>query len=203
MPPGFIALRTTGAETKKAERVASAHDRLVACVGAQVASQRCPILRTGVDSVTGHSDGSTLLQDQIRHWARLKISVTFRVEATRTGIIIVADQARLSERFALTLDDVAYFNILKCKTKENRTPSAALYQTCAQQTTRRQLEVLAPGFVLCFGKAVFDQVEAITAALRIPCNWILHPSGQHYRPPAQQERVKAVSAELSAIRQTR
>jgi hypothetical protein len=90
----------------------------------------------------------------------------------------IIEKAKLRERFALSLDDVAYFNILKCKTKENRQPSTGLYETCAQQTTRRQLAALSPGYVLCFGKAVFEQVEptlrsvalAIGAAAEPPRN---------------------------------
>jgi hypothetical protein len=43
---GFIALWTTG-HAKRPNRKARPHDRLVTRVGAQVASQRCPILRAG------------------------------------------------------------------------------------------------------------------------------------------------------------
>ena len=41
---------------KRPDREARPHDRSVTRVGAQVASQRCPILRTGVQSLpqTGH-----------------------------------------------------------------------------------------------------------------------------------------------------
>jgi len=47
---GFIALGTTGAEKRPNPKVRP-HDRLVTRVGARVASQRCPILRTGAPTV--------------------------------------------------------------------------------------------------------------------------------------------------------
>ena len=47
---GFIALRTTGHE-RRPDPQARPHDRLVTRVGAQVASQRCPILRAGRHSL--------------------------------------------------------------------------------------------------------------------------------------------------------
>jgi hypothetical protein len=43
---GFIAFRTTGRKKRPNPKVRP-HDRLVARVGARVASQRCPILRAG------------------------------------------------------------------------------------------------------------------------------------------------------------
>jgi hypothetical protein len=115
----------------------------------------------------------------------------------------IIEKARLRERFALSLDDVVYTNILKCKTRENKQPSAGIYKTCLQQTTCRQIEVLSPAYLLCFGKAVFEEVEPVAAKLGIRCNWILHPSGQHYRPTEQQERVSLVAADLADIRRTR
>jgi hypothetical protein len=47
---GFIALWTDGHE-KRPNPKARPHDRTVTRVGAQVASQRCPILRTGRRSI--------------------------------------------------------------------------------------------------------------------------------------------------------
>jgi hypothetical protein len=108
----------------------------------------------------------------------------------------VFQRLKLTQRFGLGLEDVAYFNALKCKTTRNKKPSKALYRECAKQTTVPQMEVLAPRFVLCLGKDIYNSTLSHILSLNIPCDWIYHPSGEHYFPEKQKSRVQEAAAKL-------
>ena len=115
----------------------------------------------------------------------------------------IIQRARLQENYSVALEDIAYLNVLKCKTKENQRPSNEIYQTCLEQTTRKQLQALAPHYLLCFGKDTYTQIAPLAGQLRIRCNWILHPSGTYanVHPDEQAVRVKEVGIELGRLRQ--
>ncbi len=62
---GLSLLGTTGRAEKRGQKIASLPCRLVARVGAQVAPQRCPILRTGIAILPSQEVGSFLMLKRV------------------------------------------------------------------------------------------------------------------------------------------
>ena len=101
----------------------------------------------------------------------------------------IIQKLQLEQRFNLKLEDLAYFNVLKCKCNKGSNISKALYTHCLQKTTLIQLDILQPKVILCLGKAPYELL-ANSKWNKITI-WIIHPSGGEWRHPVEkvQERI--------------
>lgn len=61
------------------------------------------------------------------------------------------------EECGLTLDDIAYCNIVRCRTEGNATPSDRLAQNCINAHFRKTIQALEPRAVVFIGKWAHDQ----------------------------------------------
>ena len=65
------------------------------------------------------------------------------------------------EECNLKLNDIAYFNLVRCRTKDNATPSKKMTQMCTVQHFEHWLDFLKPKVVVCIGKWAHDQISDI------------------------------------------
>lgn len=174
-------------------------------VGSRYAVHRVVLLaqNPGHASQAGHVPGETEMYRRLAAAAASSSKPDFDAAMTQLGQFMstwpVIQRLKLRERFNLDLQDVAYFNLLKCKTVANKKPTLQLYETCAHQTSVPQLEALAPRFVLCLGKGVYDAAQKYLTKLQVSSEWIYHPSGQHYFPDEQKERVAAAAVHMRRV----
>ena len=68
----------------------------------------------------------------------------------------------------LTLQDIAYFNAVRCRTIENTPPSPRQAQKCVGTYFRRWVDLLEPRVVVFIGKWAHEQCRSITDELKIP-----------------------------------
>jgi uracil-DNA glycosylase len=61
----------------------------------------------------------------------------------------------------LTLDEIAYCNVVRCRTKGNAAPSKQMTATCISRHFENWLDLLQPGVVICIGKWACDQISPI------------------------------------------
>jgi uracil-DNA glycosylase len=57
----------------------------------------------------------------------------------------------------LELEDIAYCNVIRCRTVDNRSPSDSLARTCVEEHFRRWLQFLQPRVVVFIGKLAWEQ----------------------------------------------
>ncbi len=68
----------------------------------------------------------------------------------------------------LTLQDIAYCNVVRCRTVGNATPSTRQTKNCVDTHFQHWLEVLKPRVVIFIGKWASDRCRTITDGLKIP-----------------------------------
>jgi uracil-DNA glycosylase len=68
----------------------------------------------------------------------------------------------------LTLNDIAYCNAVRCRTRDDRAPNKLLTSTCISHHFIRWLELLQPRVVVFIGKWAAQQGGAYVAAAGIP-----------------------------------
>ena len=68
----------------------------------------------------------------------------------------------------LTLQDIAYYNAVRCRTVGNALPSKRQARNCIDTHFRRWLDLLKPRAVVFIGKWAFDQCGTIVLDLKIP-----------------------------------
>ena len=71
----------------------------------------------------------------------------------------------------LGLDEIAYCNIVRCRTLANRAPSAQMTNSCARHFVR-WLELLRPSVVVFIGKWAHDRGMQHVQSLGLPCTFI-------------------------------
>ena len=72
----------------------------------------------------------------------------------------------------LQLDDIAYINVVRCRTIKNAKPGRAITQACINNHFIRWLDWLAPRVVVCIGKKAHDNVNSLLSSCRIPNGFI-------------------------------
>ena len=72
----------------------------------------------------------------------------------------------------LRLDDIAYTNIVRCRTEENAKPGVRIARTCISKHFIPWLDWLEPRFVLCMGKWAHDKISYELEARGIPYAFI-------------------------------
>jgi uracil-DNA glycosylase len=68
----------------------------------------------------------------------------------------------------LTLQDIAYCNVVRCRTQNDRPPNKALAQTCIAQHFSRWLALLSPRVVVFVGKWAADHAVSEVQSASIP-----------------------------------
>lgn len=63
----------------------------------------------------------------------------------------------------LTLQDIAYFNLVRCRTQGNAAPGTRLTATCRDRHFGRWLDLLAPRVVVFIGKWASDNASTLVA----------------------------------------
>ena len=68
----------------------------------------------------------------------------------------------------LRLDDIAYTNIVRCRTVDDATPGVQITRTCISNHFRRWLDWLEPRVVVCIGKWAHDKIAYELEVRSIP-----------------------------------
>jgi len=72
----------------------------------------------------------------------------------------------------LSLEDIAYCNVIRCRTANDKKPTEYLADQCVGEHFVRWLRHLAPNVVVFIGKWAWEQGRASVASLSIPCSYI-------------------------------
>lgn len=75
-------------------------------------------------------------------------------------------------RIPLQLKDIAYINVVRCRTNENTAPSKKIVDACIQNHFIHWIEWLNPDVVVCIGKWAHDQVATILGSKAIPHGFV-------------------------------
>ncbi|MDQ2774522.1 MAG: hypothetical protein M3Y57_06290 [Acidobacteriota bacterium] len=68
----------------------------------------------------------------------------------------------------LDLDEIAYCNLVRCRTVENRTPAQQVAKNCTATHLERWLDLLQPAVVVFIGKWAHDRARPRVESRRIP-----------------------------------
>lgn len=71
----------------------------------------------------------------------------------------------------LRLDEIAYFNLVRCRTMHDRAPNARLVEACSSHL-RQWLVQLAPRVVVFIGKWAWERGRPAVEAAGIPCAYM-------------------------------
>lgn len=71
----------------------------------------------------------------------------------------------------LELDDIAYFNVVRCRTQNNSAPGKYVINNCLHHF-KHWLDVLQPHVVVFIGKWSFDKAGHLPNQLGIPCAYM-------------------------------
>ena len=96
----------------------------------------------------------------------------------------------------LALEDIAYCNIVRCRTKDAIAPSELLAQQCVSEHFVRWLNLLAPRIVVFVNKTAWSQGRSAVDAKGIPCTFM---NGKRSLSPT--ERAANRAAVVALIRQ--
>jgi len=72
----------------------------------------------------------------------------------------------------LTLEDIAYCNVVRCRTTKDAMPSDHTARTCSQSHLARWVSLLAPRVVVFIGKWAFERGHSIVDRHGIPCDYM-------------------------------
>jgi hypothetical protein len=72
----------------------------------------------------------------------------------------------------LSLNQIAYMNIVRCRTTDNRAPTQPLVRTCLRLHFERWLDFLSPRVVVFLGKWAFDRGRAVVERRGIPTDFV-------------------------------
>ena len=84
---------------------------------------------------------------------------------------VVARQFPLGE-CGLRLNEIAYVNVVRCRTEENATPGKKITQACIDNHLVRWLDWLQPRVVVCIGKWAHDRIANLLEVRRIPHGFV-------------------------------
>ena len=72
----------------------------------------------------------------------------------------------------LTLNDIAYFNLVRCRTIEDRAPSKKLSDACVSQHFDRWVQVMQPRVVIFIGKWASDRAATRLEEVGVPSAYV-------------------------------
>jgi len=72
----------------------------------------------------------------------------------------------------LELDDIAYCNVVRCRTQANAPPGRLLTQNCLTEHFERWLSLLKPNVVIFIGKWAHDRASASVSRFGIPSDFM-------------------------------
>ena len=72
----------------------------------------------------------------------------------------------------LTLRDIAYCNLVRCRTKDNKSPSLQMTRSCADRFFERWLDWLEPKVVICIGRWSYDRAKSLIDRRGIPTSFV-------------------------------
>ena len=72
----------------------------------------------------------------------------------------------------LTLDEIAYCNIARCRTERNTPPSLRMAWNCADSHFARWLDLLKPRAIVFVGKWPYNQGAHLANVRHIPCDFM-------------------------------
>lgn len=98
----------------------------------------------------------------------------------------------------LTLEDIAYCNIVRCRTSGDRAPNDALVEQCTTDHFARWLDILSPKVVVFIGKWASARGASMVAARSIPHAYI-----NRQRSLVASERATNREGVVSLVRQHR
>lgn len=98
----------------------------------------------------------------------------------------------------LTLQHIAYCNIVRCRTFGDKAPNNAVVAQCINEHFTRWLRILAPRVVVFIGKWASERGASVVAAAGIP-----HSFMNRQRSLASAERAANRAAVVSVVRQHR
>jgi uracil-DNA glycosylase len=104
------------------------------------------------------------------------------------------------EDWGLTLQQIAYCNVVRCRTKENATPNAQMLKSCRSAHFERWLRLLKPKAVIFLGKWASDNGKDLTRELGIPSEYIDRNQVVGYRVDNAEKVVELVRKTMAASR---
>jgi|SRR5579884_2631469 len=93
----------------------------------------------------------------------------------------------------LALDDIAYLNVVRCRTTKDRAPGRTLVRQCTAIHFDRWFKLLAPRVVVFIGKWAYERASGHAKGAGVPCAFI-----NRERSLSSQER-RANRAEVIAL----
>ena len=72
----------------------------------------------------------------------------------------------------LLLDDIAYCNVIRCRTASDKKPTEYLAKQCVGEHFVRWLRHLEPKVVVFIGKWAWEQGRSSVASMKIPCSYM-------------------------------
>ena len=72
----------------------------------------------------------------------------------------------------LTLEDISYCNVIRCRTVSDKKPNQLLAQECINEYFAHWLRLLAPNVVIFIGKWAWEQGHSAVAQAGIPCSYM-------------------------------
>ncbi len=102
------------------------------------------------------------------------------------------------EESGLSLEDIGYFNIVRCRTLNNRLPGKRLTSECVDKHFVRWLSLLAPNVVVFIGKWAWEQGKSPVESGEIPCAFV-----NRQRSLSQLERTANRDKVAALVRQHR
>ena len=105
----------------------------------------------------------------------------------------------LERNWGINISDIALINAVHCRTIDDKTPSRRIVQRCFKEHTSKQIDILKPRLIICFGKKAYDLLTKLYANSAAPIKYILHPSGQYtnQHPQKQSQLISEIAEILS------
>lgn len=97
----------------------------------------------------------------------------------------------------LELKDIAYFNLVRCRTKGNSPPNKRMTQMCVNSHVEDWLKFLKPRVVICIGKWSHDRISPKLDEIGIP-----HSYMNRMRSLSSEERKENKQRVVALVRKT-
>ena len=72
----------------------------------------------------------------------------------------------------LDLPDIAFCNVVRCRTKDNVSPSASQVQICKEHHLIKFIDTIEPKVIVCIGKWAYDRIKGLSSIQSIPKTYI-------------------------------
>ena len=98
------------------------------------------------------------------------------------------------QQCGLTLDDIAYCNVVRCRTKKDAAPGPRLVGACVSTHFERWLDLLEPQLVVFIGRWAADRGAAACARRDIEFLWL-----SRQRNLQREDRLDGITAVVNAV----